>query len=251
MVTVPDALCLRYAAYEDAGALAALRTASCLEMGLLGHGEAPAFRLRARREIATLMREQRMFAWVLVVAGRIVGCACVVLWNRLPYPGSSRHAEIAGVYVAPEYRRRGYARDVERAFRTLLGRGRPGYVPSDHIRPHDAIAAIEAAGGIAVLAHPGRLRDEAVIPELVEAGLAGLEVFYPSHGPGQTAHFRELAKLHGLVMSAGSDFHDIRWNVGGVGIEVDPADLRPFIDLLAERPGAAALDAYRQRAQRP
>jgi GNAT superfamily N-acetyltransferase len=112
MVTVPDALCLRYAAYEDAGALAALRTASCLEMGLLGHGEAPGFRLRARREIATLLREERMLAWVLVVAGRIVGCACVVLWNRLPYPGSSRHAEIAGVYVAPEYRRRGYAREL-------------------------------------------------------------------------------------------------------------------------------------------
>jgi hypothetical protein len=42
-------------------------------------------------------------------------------------------------------------------------------------------------------------------------------------------------------MSAGSDFHDIRWNTGGVGMEVDPADIGPFLDACYER----------QRAQRP
>jgi len=112
MVVVPDAVCLRFAAYADAAALAALRTASLLELGLLGGGEAPAFRQRARREIASLLREERLIAWVLVADGRVAGCACVVVWDRLPYPGSSRHAEIAGVYVAPEFRRRGIAREL-------------------------------------------------------------------------------------------------------------------------------------------
>jgi hypothetical protein len=146
----------------------------------------------------------------------------------------ARGAESLGrPHVAKALVRRGLVRDVERAFRTLLSRGHPGYVASDHIRPHDAIAAIAASGGIAVLAHPGRLGDDALIPELVEAGLAGLEVFYPAHGPGQIAHYRALAKRFGLVMSAGSDFHDVRWNVGGVGIEVDAADLEPFLRRVA------------------
>jgi predicted metal-dependent phosphoesterase TrpH len=155
-------------------------------------------------------------------------------------------------HVAKALVRRRLVSDVGRAFRTVLARGGAGYVASDHIRPHDAIAAIVASGGIAVLAHPGRLRDERIVAELVEAGLAGLEVFYPAHGPAQTAHFRDLAARLGLVMSAGSDFHDVRWNVAGVGMDVAEADLRPFLDLLEQRaafePSAAA---YRQRAQRP
>jgi N-acetylglutamate synthase-like GNAT family acetyltransferase len=112
MVVVPDTLCLRHAAYADAPALAALRTEALIELGLLGQAEAPAFRSRARREIATMLREDRLVAWVLVAGERLAGCACVVFWDRLPYPGSSRHAEIAGVYVAPAYRRRGIAREL-------------------------------------------------------------------------------------------------------------------------------------------
>jgi N-acetylglutamate synthase-like GNAT family acetyltransferase len=112
MVLVPDAFCLRFAADGDAPALAALRTASLIEMGLLGAAEAPAFRARARREIGAMLREERLIAWVLEAEGRIAGCACVVVWDRLPYPESSRHAEIAGVYVAPAYRRRGIAREL-------------------------------------------------------------------------------------------------------------------------------------------
>lgn len=142
-------------------------------------------------------------------------------------------------HVAKALVRRGLVRDVERAFRTLLSRGTPGYVAADHIRPHEAVGAIAAAGGVSVLAHPGRLRDEGIIAELVGAGLDGLEVFYPAHGPGQTAHFRALAERYGLVMSAGSDFHDVRWNVGGVGMEVEAGDLQPFLDLLARRAGNA------------
>ena len=215
------------------------------EVHILGYGFslAPASPLRATLEANRISRRVRVESMV----GRL---------RESGYPldledvlREARGAVSLGrPHVAKALVRRGYARDVERAFRVLLGRGRPGYVPSDHIRPHDAIAAIAAAGGIAVLAHPGRLCDEGVIPELVEAGLAGLEVFYPAHGPGQTAHFRDVAKRHHLVMSAGSDFHDVRWNVAGVGMEVEAADLRPFLDLLAERPGA---EAYRQRAQRP
>jgi hypothetical protein len=112
-------------------------------------------------------------------------------------------------------------------------RGKPGYMPSNYITPEQAIDVIRESGGHPVLAHPGRLKDEAIIDELIAYGLAGLEVFYPTHNASQTAMFRERATKHGLVMTAGSDFHDIRWNTRGVGMDVDEADIKPFLDLVS------------------
>jgi len=133
-------------------------------------------------------------------------------------------------HVAKALIRKRLVKDVETAFRDLLTRGKPGYLPSNYITPAQAIDVIRESGGLPVLAHPGRLKDEAILDELIEHGLAGLEVFYPSHTPAQTAHFRAKAAAHGLVMTAGSDFHDIRWHTRGVGMDVEEADIRPFLD---------------------
>jgi predicted metal-dependent phosphoesterase TrpH len=142
-------------------------------------------------------------------------------------------APLGRPHVAKALVRNAYAASVEAAFRGLLARDRAGYVPSIHVRPQDAIAAIAGAGGIPVLAHPGRLRDYDLIDELADEGLVGLEVFYPAHGPGQVQHFRERARNLGLVMTAGSDFHDARYGAGVVGVEVDPDDIAPFLELVA------------------
>ena len=135
-------------------------------------------------------------------------------------------------HVAKALIRKGYTPDVESAFRDLLSSGKPGYLPSTNMTPGDAVELIAAAGGVPVLAHPGRLKNEDVLPELVERGLVGLEVFYSTHTPSQTAHFREQASRYGLVMTAGSDFHDARWNVRGVGMDVDAGDIGAFLERL-------------------
>jgi len=136
-------------------------------------------------------------------------------------------------HVGKALLRKGLIPDIDSAFRSLLRRGGAGYVPNAHIQPHEAIAAIQNAGGIAVLAHPGRLHDYAIIDELAACGLRGLEVFYPSHEPAQVQHFRDRAKALGLVMTAGSDFHDIRYHKRGVGMEVETADIAPFLEMVA------------------
>ena len=59
-----------------------------------------------------------------------------------------------------------------------------------------------------------------------------MEVFYPRHDAEQVAHFRELAADFGLVMTAGSDFHDPRYNERGVGMEVERDDIQPFLELV-------------------
>jgi predicted metal-dependent phosphoesterase TrpH len=136
-------------------------------------------------------------------------------------------------HVAKALIRKGLARDVESCFRELLVRGKPGYMPSNYITPAKAIEVIGASGGVPVLAHPGRLKDDSIIEELAAAGLAGLEVFYPTHNASQTAIFRERAARNGLVMTAGSDFHDARHNTRGVGMDVEEADIAPFLALVS------------------
>lgn len=135
-------------------------------------------------------------------------------------------------HVAKALVRAKHVSDVDAAFRTLLSRGGAGYVPSLHITPIEAIEVIRRSGGVPVLAHPGRLKDEAILDDLAQRGLAGLEVFYPTHSPAQISRYRAKAAEHGLVMTAGSDFHDARWNTRGVGMDVDEGDIKPFLELL-------------------
>jgi predicted metal-dependent phosphoesterase TrpH len=144
----------------------------------------------------------------------------------------SGHA-VGRPHVAKALVRAGVVRDVAEAFRTLLSRDGVGYVPSLHITPAEAVDVVRRSGGVPVLAHPGRLNDESVIDDLAALGLVGLEVFYAAHSPSQTAHYRATAARLGLVMTAGSDFHDERWNARGVGMDVDEDDLKPFLELVA------------------
>lgn len=142
-------------------------------------------------------------------------------------------ASLGRPHVGKALIRLGIAPNIETAFRSFLKRGTPGYVPSTHITPQQAIAVILESGGVPVLAHPGRLKDYGVIDELVECGLQGLEVFYPTHEPMQIQYFRDQARRFDLVMTGGSDFHDIRYHKRGVGIEVSEEDIEPFLNLVA------------------
>lgn len=135
-------------------------------------------------------------------------------------------------HVAKALVRAGMVSDVQAVFHDLVGSSGPAFVPSAHISAPQAIDAIARAGGVPVLAHPGRLSDYSIVDALAERGIAGLEVFYPSHTPAQTAHFRNQASRLGLVMTAGSDFHDARWKSSVVGVEVEDDDIRPFLDLV-------------------
>jgi predicted metal-dependent phosphoesterase TrpH len=102
----------------------------------------------------------------------------------------------------------GFASSVEDAFKRLLGWGNPAYVPRTGMGPTEAIATIEMAGGVAVLAHfseaPARVD---VVRELVEAGLAGLEVYYRSFDIATVAGVATVADELGLIRTGGSDYH--------------------------------------------
>ena len=120
----------------------------------------------------------------------------------------------------------GAVRSTEEAFQKYLGRAGPAYVERMKVTPEDAVRVIRRAGGIAVLAHPGwGVRDE-LIPPLVDAGLEGLEAYYPDHTPAMTDRFLELAARYHLLVTGGTDFHggDVATRVG-IGSQYVPPDV--------------------------
>jgi len=144
------------------------------------------------------------------------------------------HAEgriIARPHFAKAMIARKYVPDWRAAFDRYLKDGGPAYVVVERTPPVEAVAAITAAGGAASIAHPRQIALEdddawsAFFEELVDAGLAGIEVNHPSHKPNDRAYFGAWADRFGLVHVGGSDFHGsnkprIRLGTGNGTIDV-------------------------------
>ena len=102
----------------------------------------------------------------------------------------------------------GFAESVEDAFSRIIGHGAPGYVRREGLGPEEAIAVIRAAEGIPVLAHFREAPTRAdVLTELVDAGLAGLEVYYRSFDSATVDAVSAVAGRLGLLATGGSDYH--------------------------------------------
>lgn len=106
----------------------------------------------------------------------------------------------------------GYVKSSKEAFERYLGHGCPGYVPREKVTPTQAVEMTLIAGGIPILAHPliYNLSNEklrALILEMKQAGLVGIEALYCTHTPADERYVRELAKTYDLLISGGSDFH--------------------------------------------
>ena len=151
-------------------------------------------------------------------------------------------------HIARALVRRGHAVDAKTAFALWLKDGGPAFVPAESVEPADVLAAVRAAGGTAVLAHPRQLKlegpaaAEALLRTLSAQGLGGVEVDHPSHDVAERALWRRLAGEIGLVASGGSDFHGeakpaIRLGVGDGTIDV------PYATWEALRARCAALAA--------
>jgi 3',5'-nucleoside bisphosphate phosphatase len=119
--------------------------------------------------------------------------------------GSAGRPHVAQVMV-----QRGYVKSVREAFDRYLHVNGPANVPRKQLTPAEAVRIIRRARGVPVFAHPGLADRDALIPELVEAGLMGIEAIYAEHSAAQTAHYQDLCRRHGLVATGGSDYHGER-----------------------------------------
>ena len=106
----------------------------------------------------------------------------------------------------------GYAKNLQQVFKKFLTRDNPGYVPPNWCSMADAVNAIHAAGGLAVLAHPARYNLTAkwlkrLIAAFVEAGGDAMEVAQPQQAPQERRTLADYAIQYNLLASQGSDFH--------------------------------------------
>ncbi len=120
---------------------------------------------------------------------------------------------ISRVHIADALRRNGCVRNAQEAFDKYLARGAAAYVERERMSPGKTIAAIRAAGGLAVLAHPVQLKYanlaqlERIVRELIACGLEGIEAYHSDHTDRQVRQYLNLAKRFGLAVTGGSDFH--------------------------------------------
>ncbi len=116
----------------------------------------------------------------------------------------------------------GHVESVNAAFDHYLRHGGPAYVSRKRMSPEEAVALIHAAGGVAVMAHPGLVADYlSVLERLVAAGLDGVEYNHPRNTATVRENVRAVALKHHLIMTGGSDFHRPGDPIGAYTAPVD------------------------------
>ena len=116
-------------------------------------------------------------------------------------------------HLAAILARKGYVSSIKQAFDKYIGQGAPAYFDKERLTPRQALERIKASGGVAVLAHAIQLRTEndaqleRVVKDLVDLGLAGIEVIHSDHDERWVQKCAALADRFGLLKTGGSDFH--------------------------------------------
>lgn len=120
------------------------------------------------------------------------------------------HRAAGRPHVARALIKEGYVKNFKEAFGKYIEFNGPAYVSHYKLSPEDAIKLVIQAKGIPVFAHPAVSKCDQIIPDLISAGLAGIEVYYPGHNREQTNHYLDLAKKYALLVTGGSDYHGRR-----------------------------------------
>ncbi|NHZ64414.1 3',5'-nucleoside bisphosphate phosphatase [Massilia genomosp. 1] len=106
----------------------------------------------------------------------------------------------------------GVCANIPEVFRKYLVEGKPGFVPHRWATLAQALGWIQGAGGVAVIAHPGRYKlglvgQGALFDEFKQLGGTAIEVVTGSHTPDQYPLYAEEARRYGFLASRGTDFH--------------------------------------------
>ena len=177
-------------------------------------------------------REKRMGSMI----GRLQNLGLAVTLEDV-----KRHAGATSSFGRPHLARAlvdcGHVTSVQEAFDKYLADDGAGYVALERLDAGRIIELIHASGGVAVIAHPVRLRKESHLEELLDLGADGIEVWHHTASDATQAQLREIAQQRGLLITGGTDFHA---PVPGrpIGIEIESL----YVDALR-----AAIDAVKQR----
>ena len=121
----------------------------------------------------------------------------------------------------------GFAADISDAFRRIIGKNGTAAVSCRHPSMEEVLNTVRKAGGIAVLAHPMNMKcdHDALIAELKQLGLWGIEAYYYSASKEETQFFSSLAAKNGLYITCGSDYHGKRRPLASIGCCYEDSDV--------------------------
>ena len=153
----------------------------------------------------------------------------------------ARGGAIGRPHVAEALLRGGHVETFNEAFQRFLGTHAPAYVAKAAVSLEEASTVVREAGGVTVLAHPGTLNRDHMIPSWARRGLDGIEVWHSKHDASTVARYQGYAKLHGLLMTGGSDYHGERTPAVTIGSVPIPESILPPLDeaFRARRPAAS------------
>jgi predicted metal-dependent phosphoesterase TrpH len=152
-----------------------------------------------------------------------------VEWERV-VEKSGGGGSIGRPHVAATLLEAGHVSSYDEAFTLWIGRDRPAYVERYKLTPEEAIRLVVKSGGLPVLAHPyifNRAGEQKAgldlkrwLPRLRDAGLEGIEVYYPNYPRHTSRRLLVLAIDHGLLPTGGSDFHGgmLGYGLGSVAV---------------------------------
>lgn len=121
---------------------------------------------------------------------------------------STRDKVLGRPHIARFLAEKGYIKDFQEAFDRYLSRGKPAYVPKDHVVPEKGIDIIHASGGIAIIAHPGLISDwDGTWRKIGDMNWDGMETYYSEHKNSEVARFRKIVDEKGWISTGGSDYH--------------------------------------------
>ncbi|HEX4794570.1 MAG TPA: PHP domain-containing protein [Humisphaera sp.] len=159
-------------------------------------------------------------------------------------PGAEAKPLVVGrPHIAAILMRKGYVSSIKQAFDKYLAPGGLAYFDKERLTPRQALEMIRESGGLPVLAHPVQLRTEndaqldRIVKDLLDLGLAGLEVIHSDHDAALVEKYSALADRYKLLKTGGSDFHGMNKKDIDLGTANGRRIPREFFDRLIERVG--------------
>ncbi|HTZ44147.1 MAG TPA: PHP domain-containing protein [Jatrophihabitans sp.] len=184
--------------------------------------------LRAER---LRLRENRVGRGRAIVEN-LVAAGYPIRWERVTQIAAG--GSVGRPHIGQALMEAGVVTDVNEAFGELLSDDSPYYVAKADSEVLTMIGLIRGAGGVPVIAHPwarrrGRVLDEQALRELVDAGLAGIEVDHVDHSPQDRDQLRSLAgELH-VFTTGSSDYHGTHKSVRLAAETTDPQCLQEIV----------------------
>ncbi|PAT37293.1 PHP domain-containing protein [Vandammella animalimorsus] len=170
------------------------------------------------------------------------------VWQGALAQAGGQPSQLARPHLARYLVHSGQAGSEQQVFQRYLGEQGRCFVPTQWLPLQQAIAAIRAAGGLAVLAHPLAYdlpppALQTLLQHFKASGGQAIEVISGPQPAAQIAELAAMARSHGLLASRGSDFHRPPATDGGVELgrlPPLPPDLQP---VWAQPPLAQACEA--------